>query len=537
MGVRGLAAVLTGVLSMAVVAGAGELDFLPIGPSDRALLLASAPAKAVYDCREGRELDEAAFAESLAGARVVLLGEDHTDLDQKLFQARVLEALAKGGGKLVLGMEFFQRSDDDALGRWSRGEIDEQQLLTAVDWYERGNYRFDYYRPIMEVARSHGIPVVGLNVPRSIPNTVNRSGLEGLDADQRREVGEVTTTGSPEHRYLIARYFGETVAQMPPGWFDNMYAAQCLWDVVMARSIVAALGEDQTMVVVVGSGHVAYGLGIARRIHDEVAARRLPDMDVATVAPVIAPPPESADDSEGHPVGHGGMTMGPPPAQFVRSLADYVAVFSDHGGIEAFPRLGLSVDKEADAAPVVTMVWPDTLAASAGFEHGDRILDLDGEVPASAADLRLMLAKVQWGQRLGFLVERGGERLEIGVLLFPEVAVTETALAPGWQSKRVGAFDPAAAAPVTDAVAKGPLLESRLLLQDDRARRVEVVADDVLEEVYELDAAGRVERALFRTPRPDGAVEIDYQRAADGSVTAAVRRDRTGTPVGQVASD
>lgn len=533
MAAGGMRLVVLGMVGIASAASAGELDMLPIGAADRALLLASAPAGMVYDCRDARELDETGLAQSLEGARVVLLGEDHTDLEEKLFQARLLEALAARGRDLVLGMEFFLRSDDETLRRWARGELDEPKLLATVGWYERGNYRFDYYRPIMEVARSHGIPVVGLNVPRSIPNTVNRSGLEGLDAEQRREVGEVSTTGSPEHRYLIARYFGDTVAQMPPTWFDNMYAAQCLWDVVMARSILADLGSEQTMVVVVGNGHVAYGLGIARRIHDELAAHGHPDLEVATVSPVIAPPPLSGDDAEGHPVGHGTMMEGPPPAQFVRSLADYVAVFPNRGGIEAFPRLGLSLEKAADAAPVVTMVWPESLAAEAGFEHGDRILDVNGITAADAADVRLRMAKIEWGQRLGFMVERGEKRFEIAVLVFPEVAVSETELAPGWRSERVGAFDPAVAAPVTEAVDDGPRQQRLLLLQDDQPRRVEVRSGEALEEVYELDSGGRVERALFRTPRADGAVEISYERAADGSVVDAVRRDRTGARLGQ----
>ncbi len=524
----GLRMVIMGVLGIATAAGAGELDLLPIGPADRSLLLASAPAGVVYDCREADELDAASLAERVGKARVVLLGEDHTDLDQKLFQARVLEALVARGRDLMLGMEFFQRSDAEALRRWGSGEIDEQQLLEAVHWYERGNYRFDYYRPIMDAARAHGIPVVGLNVPRSIPSTVNRSGLDGLDEEQRREVGEVTTTGSPEHRYLIARYFGDTVAQMPPGWFDNMYAAQCLWDVVMARSILADLGPDQTMVVVVGNGHVAYGLGIARRIHEELAARQRPDIQVVTLSPVIAPPPESEDDSEGHPVGHGSMMTGPPPAQFVRSLADYVAAFPNRGGIEAFPRLGLSVEKDAEAAPVVTMVWPDTPASGAGFEHGDEILDMNGVPPANAAGLRLMLADIQWGQRLGFEVQRGDHELEVAVLLFPDVAMTQTALAPGWTSEPVTAFDPAAPAPVTDAVDEGPQRRSRLLLEDGKARRVEVRRGEVLEEVYELDEEGRVRRALYLHPLPDGAVDITYERDEGGAVTSVVRRDRTG---------
>ena len=138
-------------------------------------------------------------------------------------------------------------------------------LLEETGWYDRGGYRWEYYRPVMEVAREHGISVVGVNVPREIPRAVNRGGLQALSDEQREQVGSVSTDGSAQHRYLISRYFGDTVALLPPGWFDNMYAAQCLWDVVMARSILGEVAEDTTVVLVVGSGHVAYDLGISRR--------------------------------------------------------------------------------------------------------------------------------------------------------------------------------------------------------------------------------------------------------------------------------
>jgi hypothetical protein len=334
-------------------------------------------------------------------------------------------------------MEFFLRTDQEALDAWLAGAIDDAEMLRRTAWYDRGSYRFEYYRPVMEVARSRGLRVVGLNVPREIPRAVNRGGLEALSDEQRALVGEVTTDGSPEHRYLIARYFGDTVAVMPPSWFENMYAAQCLWDVVMARSILANLRPDETMVVIVGTGHVAYDLGISRRIADELAAAGRPAMAVATFCPVTAPPPpDPEEDPAGHPMGGGGKGMDTgaamaSPASFTRGLADFVGVFADAGGIEAFPQLGFQMtDKEE--APTVSMVFPDSIAAAAGLASGDRIVDLNGVRPASRSELRTLLAATEWRQRVGFLVERDGAQQEVAMLLYPKVDIGEPATAPGW---------------------------------------------------------------------------------------------------------
>ena len=515
----------------AVIVESGELDLRPIGDGQRATVLASSSAGTFYDCGNDRQIDLDELAASLVEARVVLIGEDHTNIDQKLFHAELLEAMVARKENLILGMEFFLRSDAELLSRWQTRGISDEQLLREVGWYDRGGYRYEYYRPVMDVARSHGIPVVGLNVPREIPRAVNRSGLDGLSEDQRREVGDVDTSGSPEHRYLISRYFGETVAMLPPGWFENMYAAQCLWDVVMARSVLDNLWPGATLVVIVGSGHVAYDLGIGRRIHDELAAAGRPDMAVATFCPVVAPPPDPDGDPHGHPMGGGGEgmdDMSGKPAQFVRSLADYVGVFADTGGVEAYPRLGLQLEEGDDGVPVVSMAWPDTIAEAVGFEHGDRVIEYNGAEPGDLSDLRMSLARTEWGERIQFTVERDEKQVDIGVLLFPRVDLSEEAVAPGYTITAVLEPDPMSSAPVVaDGVAE-TRPHARLVSTGSGFERVEVWSDDVLEEVHELDANRRIIGSVYRVPRADGAVEVRYERSEDGGVSSVVRTDADG---------
>ena len=515
-------------VSAALPLCADELDLLPLGGNGLELKLAAAPAGSFFDTAAATEVSLEELAAELVKAQVVLLGESHTDMAQKKFHGALFEAMAELKPDLVLGMEFFLGSDDEDLEAWGRGEIDETELLRQTGWYDRGTYNFGYYRPIMDVARARGIPVVGLNVPREIPRAVNRGGLESLTDEQRAMVGEVAVDGSDEHRYLISRYFGETVAMLPPGWFDNMYAAQCLWDVVMARSILAELGPGETMVVVVGSGHVAYGLGIARRIHDETAASG-DSVKVSTFCPVTAPPPDPDHDPMGHPMGgHGEDTSAPTekPGRFTRSIADFVGVFPDTGGVVPYPTVGLRLG-ENEGEITVSMVWPDTAAASAGFESGDRILDLNGNTPSSLTELREWLAATSWNERLGFLVERDGSELEIGVLLYPEVDLTEPEAAPGWTVEPIGDFDPRVPLPVI--APDGPPAARRVLVEkEDGPGWVEVWFGDVLEEVHELDADSLVVRSLYRTAKDDGTVEVRYLRGANGAVVDQNRFDRTG---------
>jgi uncharacterized iron-regulated protein len=516
--------------AVALPALAEELELLPLGGGELATSFGRASAGSYVATASSRELLLDELAAELVKARVVLIGEAHTDIEQKAFHAALLEAMAGLKRELVLGMEFFLRTDQEALDAWLAGSIDDGELLRRTAWYDRGSYRFEYYRPVMEVARSRGLRVVGLNLPREIPRAVNRGGLKALTDEQRAEVGEVATDGSPEHRYLIARYFGETVALMPPDWFENMYAAQCLWDVVMARSILANLRHDETMVVIVGSGHVAYGVGISRRIAEELAVAGRPAMAVATFCPVTAPPPPDPDDDPaGHPMGGHGKGMGAAaasPAGFTRTLADYVGVFPDAGGVEAYPQLGFQL-AEGEGPPTVSMVWPDSTAAAAGLASSDRIVDVNGLQPVGRSELRTLLAAIEWRQRVGFLVERDGRQQEIAMLLYPKVDLNEPATAPGWSLAPAMEIDPEAAGAVA-AVAGEPAPRSILVSRGGVPQWLEVRAGEALDEVHEVDSDGRVVRSLYRTPRVDGAVELRYRRGADGSLESIVRVDRSG---------
>lgn len=504
-----------------------EIDQLPLGDAERAFQVAAGQSGEVIDTATGEVVSVQTMAGELAKAQVILLGEEHTHLAQKHRLAEILDEIAEVQPNLVLGMEFFLEEDAEILERWSSGAIDGEDFLRQVGWYDRGTYRWGYYESIMEVARRRSIPVAGLNVPREIPRAVNRRGLNGLTPEQKAIVGEIVVDDSPQHRYLIGRYFGDTIVQMPGSWYDNMYAAQCLWDTVMARSILKILPADGAVVVIVGSGHVAYDLGIGRRIHQERSRSGLKDVKVVTYCPIQAPIPDPDGEDVGHPMGGGGEQAEGAPAVFSRSLASYVGVFDALGGVEAWPTLGLKLKKGEDGGAVVSIAWPDSRAAEAGFETGDVIVDLNGETPADLQDFRVMLSRLQWGDRVDVKVRRDQEHHHLAMLLAPDPVEVEREVAPGWEVENVTTFDPRSGGPVQ--AFGGDDEESVVLLKRDGVPAWVVVhKDEIPVELHELTGEGFVELSLFLKPLDDGVVEIRYVRDSTGAVTDVSSLDRTG---------
>ncbi|MCP4896708.1 MAG: PDZ domain-containing protein [bacterium] len=509
---------------------ASELDLLPLGDPARSSSLATAAAGSIFDTNQGRIVNLQEFVEQLSEVHVLLVGEEHTDMRQKLEQARLLEALAVSGRPVVLGMEFFNRGDQENLDGWRSGKLSDQELISAVGWYDRGSYRFEYNKPVLDVARMHELDIVGLNVPREIVRAVNRGGLESLDETQRAQVGEIDANDSPQHKYLVSRYFGDTVGQMPPAWLDNLYEAQCVWDAVMARSILEALPEGGLVMVVVGSGHVAYDLGIARRLQQHAKREDGGSLKVRTYCPVSAPPPDP-EGLHGHPMGGSGHGAGLSvrPALFVRSLADFIGVFDDAGGIEAYPNLGMTL-KANDGGELLTgIVFPDSLASEAGFKSGDRILTVGGEVPRDLSHLRHLFAQLEWESRLDVEVERKESRTDVVALLYPKVETVEREVPAGWQVVNLGGDYEIKIANAID-VPSGSRSDSSsvVILMHDQPSRVEIRQDQRLVEVHELDPDHFVARSLFHEPREDGAVEIRYDRNSGGVVLGVRRFDRVG---------
>jgi len=287
------------------------------------------------------------------------------------------------------------------------------------------------------------------------------------------------------------------------------------------------------VVLIVGSGHIAYGLGIPRRIADERAAVGLPSLDVITLCPATAPAPPEDGEPTGHPMG-GGHGMGgaaAPRAQFARSLADFVAVFQDHGGIAAFPTFGFKLKADDDGRPLVSIVFPDTVAESVGFATGDRVLDVNGVAMNDLAELRFELARVEWGERIGVRVLRGDEELEIAALLFPTLDIDSRETAPGYEVRAMHGFEPASTDLAADSVIPDDAARWSLVSPVGETARAEVRVDGVLDEVHELDENGRVSRSLYRIAREDGAVEVRYERDETGNAVATERFDRTGAAV------
>jgi aminopeptidase N len=393
------------VLSLVVLASACA-SAPPARPTDLALgdparrdRTLAIQANVILDARTGDRLDADALAARLEGKRLVFFGETHAQPAVQAGERQLLDALARRGRRVLVGLEMLPASVQPALDRWVRGEGSEDDLIRDSHWYRHWGFHFGHYRDLFLFARQARTPMVALNVEREVISTVRRSGFEGLSPADRGKLPAQVDLASAEHRQLFTAFMGGEHSGMTPAEMEGMFRAQCTWDAVMGHNAVKALAAESdpraVMVVMVGFGHVAYGLGAERQA---VALGGGP-----LTASVVA---MAAVDDEGR------------PSSVRASLGDFLWGTPADSEEPAFPSLGASLsDKPGASGPTVIIVRAGSPAQKAGVLEGDVVAGIDGQ---STADKEAVLIKVgskAWGDRLAIDVLRGGQRQTLTAIL------------------------------------------------------------------------------------------------------------------------
>jgi uncharacterized iron-regulated protein len=237
---------------------------------------AAEPADFWLDLVSGDEAAPADVMADLAKADVVYVGEAHTIDRHHAIQLGVLQELAARGVPLALCMEQLEARDQAIIDRYNSGELNFDQLAQQMDWAKKWK-NFADYRALCEFAHAHGIPLRALNAPAEIIRAVSRGGgLAKLPAEQRAALPADIQLDDPVYERRLNQQLAVHMA-LDPAKLRPVFEAQVARDETMAANIAAARtlkdadGRPRVPVVIVGDGHIRYGLGTPARV-----LRRLP---------------------------------------------------------------------------------------------------------------------------------------------------------------------------------------------------------------------------------------------------------------------
>jgi uncharacterized iron-regulated protein len=254
------------------------------------------PGIRVVDVASKQDVDFDALVRRLTEADVVFFGENHDDPETHRVEFGLLDALGRSGRPVILSLEMFERDVQPLLNEYLAGRISEADFLATSRPWDR--YITDY-RPMVELAKSKGWPVIASNVPRPMASAVGRKGLAALDTLTPLErTWAARDIQCPEDAYRARfmetmRGHGSGGAAPQPGdtlstaVANRFYLAQCIKDETMAESIVESRNGRSPESIVVhydGAFHSDYRQGTVDRVKRRAPGLRLV---VITAAPVL----------------------------------------------------------------------------------------------------------------------------------------------------------------------------------------------------------------------------------------------------------
>ncbi|MGD9036845.1 MAG: ChaN family lipoprotein, partial [Syntrophobacterales bacterium] len=217
-----------------------------------------------------------------------------------------------------------------------------------------------------------------------------KEGLENLSPEEKSRIPAELVLDDESYKERLRSVFemhqtnldGDSIPQE----FEYFHQAQILWDETMAESIANFLNDrpDYQMVVLAGSGHLAYGAGIPKRVYRRIGKSYA----------IILPDP-------GEPL--------------ELDLADFIVFPSDVQAPED-AKLGIMLDS-SDGLLMVAGFSSGSGAEKAGIKKGDIVLAVDGQKVADFDDLRILLATRHVGDVVRVKVQRDKTTVELEVEL------------------------------------------------------------------------------------------------------------------------
>jgi len=202
---------------------------------------------------DGRLMPFAEVMGDITAVPLVFVGELHDEPSHHWAQLEVIRALKEAGRKVAVGMEMFRRDQQNDLDLWTKGEMTLHRFRNL--YLETWGAPWPLYADIFHYARSEGIPLLGLNVPREIVTQVARHGFSSLSEDQLKSLPPLSCDVDDVYKEFIRRALG--VRHKSGLEFQHFCEAQLVWDTAMAWNLLKFLerNPDHTVVVLAGSGH------------------------------------------------------------------------------------------------------------------------------------------------------------------------------------------------------------------------------------------------------------------------------------------
>lgn len=241
----------------------------------------------LYDGRTKQRLSIKQAAKALRDADVVFIGEFHGNHASHWLQAQLQSALHAQRPLQILSMEQFSRDKQIVVDQYLDSEIGERAFLKKANAWP--NYKASY-RPLVEFAKQHELPIVAANAPADLVRCIGRQGesyMPKLNSQQRKQLADDIFMNNDAYQVAFQKVMHSpstpSIKTKQKTAMSNSYLAQLSRDNTMAESIIEAMKQypKYQLIHVNGAFHSDNALGTVALLK-----QRKPDLRVAVISPV-----------------------------------------------------------------------------------------------------------------------------------------------------------------------------------------------------------------------------------------------------------
>ena len=209
---------------------------------------------------------------------IVYVGEFHDNAAHHAAQLAVIQSLDKRQRPIAVGLEMFQHIEQSILDAWVAQTLSEEEMRRAFarnwgkDWH--------LYRDIFIYCRERNIPMIGLNVPRSITRKVAQNGFASLTPEEIGKLPPIVCRVDREYEEFLRRVLGSHGSE---SGFRRFCEAQLVWDAALAIYTLEYLKNHPTRTVVVLTGMIHAW----KKAAPEQATRENADVQQVVIQPSV----------------------------------------------------------------------------------------------------------------------------------------------------------------------------------------------------------------------------------------------------------
>jgi len=203
----------------------------------------------------------------LRGDAVVLLGEVHDNAQQHQLRLATLQRAFASGWRPAIAMEQFDRDRQAGIDRARRERPGDAQHVIdagAPSASRPGGWNWAFYRPFIELALRHDVPLIAANLSNADTAKIVREGYAAVFSATEIAALGLDLPVSPDMQAAQEREIdlGHCRA-LPPSVWPRMARAQSARDAVMA-DVLRRGAAGGGIVLLAGNGHVRRDIGVPR---------------------------------------------------------------------------------------------------------------------------------------------------------------------------------------------------------------------------------------------------------------------------------